>query len=245
MGGGIGSSRGYPDPVLARKLHPRGISNAAADIADADKGRSLKELVENCDLAADEAPVANIKPEGEEYAARNNGTVDALILNYGNGPASPPPGLKVGPGGDAVAERHIEGAGMGEILRMEGENARPQSRSRTLHEESSSSWDELPPARRTRPEAESIHSKQEQGSMSGIMHMEAEPASPRQSKTMPQMTETPTPRPQTSPVRTRPEGWENYQRDRGSAMSAILRMEPEKEAPKKRANRMMVRSEEW
>ena len=52
-------------------------------------------------------------------------------------------------------------------------------------------------------------------------------------------------RPQTSPLRTRPEAMHNFHKNQSSEMSAIMHGQADGGTPVRKVNRMMQRSEDW
>ena len=113
---------GYADPPIQRTIHPRGVSGDAQEIAEQNKGAGMKNLIENYgNLGLSDRPHPKVHGElAEEFAERNHGTVDNLMNNYGTHTPDTPPPQKVSYGGEEVAEKY-HGAGMGPVLRMEGE----------------------------------------------------------------------------------------------------------------------------
>ena len=129
---------GYADPPVQRNIHPRGVQGDAVDIANQNKGAGMKDLIDNygrLDVAdGNHAPKVH-GDDALEYAERNRGTVNNLMNNYGNLTPDQPPPHKVGYGGEEVAARHT-GAGMGPIMRMEGERSPMEPRQGMLHQQS-------------------------------------------------------------------------------------------------------------
>ncbi|KAK6194759.1 hypothetical protein SNE40_000325 [Patella caerulea] len=217
---------GYPDRPVERELHPRGVTGAGAEIADMNKGKGMKNLIDNYgNLGISDRPNPKVKgQDASENAERNHGQVNDVLNNYGNHPLSPPPNQKVSYGGEEVANKH-KGKDMGPIIKMEGGKRSPrEGKQRTLHQESDGmGWDELPPHQRIRPEAEQIISKYSKSDMTDIMKGAKSPnhLSPK-TKILKHMTESEVPRPRTSPARTRPEAMQYYQRNNDSEMAAIM-----------------------
>lgn len=238
---------GYADPVPARHIHPRAVKGEGADIAQQNKGSAMKDLMDNYGkLALDEKPAHKVHgAEAEEYAERNHGSVDHLINNYGVVTPDGPPPKKLGLGGEEVAERHM-GAGMGPLMRMEGQRTPHEPKISRLHQKSEGpGWDENPPAVRTRPEAEDIADKQSAEMVGHLMRGEVAPPTVRDQKLPLHMQESVTPRPQTSPLRTRPEAMNNFQKNQSSEMNAIMHGQSSNGTPARRQNRMMQKSEDW
>ncbi|XP_071084594.1 uncharacterized protein [Haliotis cracherodii] len=245
--------QGYPDPPIQRQIHPRGVSGEAAEVANSNKGAEMRRLIDNYgNLEVSDRPGMKVKgSDAEEYAVRNNGTVNNVMNNYGNHPMSPAPPAKLGLGGEEVAVKH-KGAGMGPLLRMEEKRSPKDIKISSLHQQSEGGWDEIPPHHRLRPEAEQIASKNSMDSMGDIMAMAVSPGgqspaqSPANKKSVPKhMMTTEDRRPKTSPVRTRPEAMQNYQRNRNCEMAAIMRGESQTSTPQRKNNRMLQRSENW
>ncbi|KAL3848036.1 hypothetical protein ACJMK2_018919 [Sinanodonta woodiana] len=240
---------GYADPPMQRNIHPRAVKKEANDIAEANKGDGMRNLMENYgNLGLSDRPVPKVKGvDAEEYAQRNQGTVDHLINNYGVVTPQAPPAPKVKYGAEEVAAKHT-GAGMGPLLRMELEKTPREPKFGKLHQESQDvGWDEIPPAIRTRPEAEGIVEKNSADSIGNLMQGKVKPPTQRDPKLLKHMQESETPSPQTSPLRTRPEAMHNYQKNQNqsSEMAAILRGEATVNTPSRRSNKMNKRSEEW
>ncbi|XP_041350142.1 uncharacterized protein LOC121369248 [Gigantopelta aegis] len=237
---------GYPDPVPERQLHPRGVTSDAAEIADNNKGGEMKNLIDNYgSLAVEEQPAPKVKgSEAEEYAERNRGTVNNLISNTNAAPLTPPP-VKLDQAGSEVAAKHT-GEGMGPLLRMEGEKSPKEPKIGKLHQESEGGWDEIPPHHRTRPEAETIASKNSADSMGAILAMNSSPQNVKKNKVLKHMELTEDPRPRSSPARTRPEAMQYYQKNQTTEMSAIMHGESQQSTHRvTRHQRMMQKSEDW
>lgn len=238
---------GYADPPIERVIHPRGVKAEAQEIAEQNKGGGMRNLIENYgNLGLSDRPGPKVHGyQAEEYAERNHGVVDNLMNNYGNHTPEAPPPQKVSYGGEEVAAKH-QGAGMGPVLRMEGEKTPHEAKQGLLHKESQGpGWDENPPAVRMRPEAEDIMDKNSQDQMGNLMRGEVDPPTVRETKTLKHLQVTETPRPQTSPLRTRPEAMHNYHKNQSSEMSAIMHGESSSGTPVRKVNRMMQRSENW
>ncbi|XP_045201065.2 uncharacterized protein LOC123554783 [Mercenaria mercenaria] len=238
---------GYADPPLQRTVHPRAVKGDGSEIANQSKGGAMKELMDNYGhLSLDEKPVHKVHGhDAEEYAERNHGTMDKLMNNYGQLSPEQPPPQKVSYGGEEVAEKY-RGAGMGPLLRMEGQKTPQEPKIGKLHQTSEGpGWDEDPPAVRTRPEAEAIADKQQSEFVGNLMRGEVNPPTVREPKLGPQMQESVTPRPQTSPLRTRPEARQNYNKNQSSEMSAIMHGDTVNATPTRKSNRMMMKSEDW
>ncbi|PVD18464.1 hypothetical protein C0Q70_21013 [Pomacea canaliculata] len=242
---------GYADPPIQRQIHPRGIKPEATAIAEANKGDGMRVVLEdyaNLDIHEPTGPKVH-GAEAKEYADRNHGQVDHIINNYGVVTPTAPPPPKVGLGGQDNLEK-AQGAGMGPILRMEGNKTPHEPKIGRLHQESQDGgWDEVLPASRTRPEAENIAIKNSNDSMYGLLRNDnVQPVSPAKDlKTLPHMKESPSPRKLTTPPRMRPEGMKNYERAHNqSEMSAILRGEGDnRTATPQRNLRHLQRSELW
>lgn len=238
---------GYADPPIQRPIHPRAVKGEASEIANHNKGDAIKDLMDNYGhLALDEKPVHKVHGhDAEEYAERNHGTIDKLMNNYGQLTPDQPPPQKVSYGGEEVAEKY-KGAGMGPLLRMEGEQTQKEPKIGKLHQTSQGpGWDEDAPAVRTRPEAEAIAEKQQSEFVGNLMRGEVDPLTVRETKIPAQLQESMTPRPQTSPLRTRPEAMQYYNKNQSSEMSAIMHGETNTSTPMKKTNRMMMKSEDW
>ncbi|KAL4219848.1 hypothetical protein ACF0H5_020259 [Mactra antiquata] len=238
---------GYADPAPQRSVHPRAVKGDASEIANQSKGGAMKDLMDNYgQLSVDDKPAPKVHGyEAEEYAERNQGSVNKLMDNYGQLTPDQPPAPKVSYGGEEVAEKY-KGAGMGPILRMEGEATQQEPKISKLHQASSGpGWDEDPPAVRTRPEAEGIADKQNAELVGNLMRGEVAPPTVRETKVQPHMTESATPKPQTSPLRTRPEAMQYFRKNQSSEMSAIMHGDVGMNAPVKKSNRMMQKSEDW
>lgn len=242
---------GYPDPVIQQPIHPRSIKPEAAEIAEANKGGVMKDLIVNYgNMDLEDRPAPKVKgTEAAEYAERNHGNVDHIINNYGV--VTPPerPAPKVSYGGQENLDK-AQGAGMGPILRMEGSKTPKEAKQGRLHQESiGGGWDEMPPANRMRPEGEGWAIKNSNDSMFGIMRSDnpPEPAQQRQTKKLPHMEETPSPKTNGNPPRTRPEGMSNYHRAHNQTeMAAILRGEGDNRPSTPQRNvRHLARSELW
>ncbi|XP_046557502.1 uncharacterized protein LOC124266758 [Haliotis rubra] len=240
--------QGYPDPPIQRQIHPRGVTGEAVEVANSNKGQDMKRLIDNYgNLEVSDRPGIKVKgSDAEEYAVRNNGTVNNVMNNYGNHPLSPAPPAKLGLGGEEVAVKH-KGAGMGPVLRMEEKRSPKEIKISSLHQQSEGGWDEIPPHHRLRPEAEHIATKNSMDSMGDIMAMAVSAdQSPANKRSVPKhMMITEDRRPKTSPVRTRPEAMQNYQRNRNCEMGAIMRGESQTASPQRKNNRMLQRSENW
>ncbi|XP_069104792.1 uncharacterized protein [Argopecten irradians] len=240
---------GYADPPMERKVHPRGVTGDAADIAQNNKGGAMRNLIENYgNMSVEAQPVPKVKGEyAEEYAERNhNGKMETLINHYGTLTPDQAPAPKVSYGGEEVAEKY-KGAGMGPLLRQEDEHYYQEPKVSKLHQASEGpGWDENPPAYRMRPEAEGIAEKNTETNSDKLMRGEVLPPTVRTPKLPLHMQESESPRPVTSPLRTRPEGLNNFQRNQnGSEMAAIMRGENTNSSVPKKMNRNLVRSELW
>ncbi|WAR27428.1 hypothetical protein MAR_013132, partial [Mya arenaria] len=162
---------GYADPVPQRTIHPRAVTGEASDIAQQSQGGAMKNLIDNygnMSVEARHGPKVH-GYEAEEYAERNHGTVNKLMDNYGNLTPDHPPPQKLGLGGDVVAERH-NGAGMGPLLRMEGQRTQQEGKTGVLHQESQGAGRPQSSPYRTRPEAMTNYQKNQASEMSAIMH---------------------------------------------------------------------------
>lgn len=128
---------GYADPVPQRAIHPRAVKGEAAEIAEQSKGGAMKNLIDNYGkMSLDTPPAPKVHGENaEEYAERNQGTVNNLMNNYGHLTPDQPPAQKVSYGGEEVAEKY-RGAGMGPLLRMEGQKTPQEAKIGPLHKES-------------------------------------------------------------------------------------------------------------
>lgn len=128
---------GYANPVPERTVHPRAVKGEAAEIAEQSKGGAMKNLIDNYGNMSIDQPKAHKVhgAEAEEYAERNHGTVNKLMDNYGNLTPEHPPPQKVSYGGEEVAEKY-KGAGMGPLLRMEGQKTPHEPKQGHLHQES-------------------------------------------------------------------------------------------------------------
>lgn len=128
---------GYADPVPQRVIHPRAVKGEAAEIAEQSKGGAMKNLIDNYGKMSVDTPLAPKVHgnEAEEYAEKNHGTVNNLMNNYGHLTPEAPPAQKVSYGGEDVAEKY-KGAGMGPLLRMEGQKTPHEDKQGTLHKES-------------------------------------------------------------------------------------------------------------
>ncbi|XP_033761003.1 uncharacterized protein LOC117342844 [Pecten maximus] len=240
---------GYADPPAERKVHPRGVTGDAAETAQNNKGGAMKNLIANYgNLSVESKPAPKVKGDyAEEYAERNhNGKMETLINHYGTLTPEQPPAPKVSYGGEEVAEKY-KGAGMGPLLRQEEEAYYQEPKVSRLHQASEGpGWDENPPAYRTRPEAEGIAEKNSETYSDKLMRGEVMPPTVRTPKLPIHMQESESPRPVTSPLRTRPEGITNFQRNQnGSEMAAIMRGENTNSSAPKKMNRNLVRSELW
>ncbi|KAJ8310219.1 hypothetical protein KUTeg_012084, partial [Tegillarca granosa] len=185
---------GYADPPANRTIHPRGVKNEGAEMAEANKGGAMKNLLANYgNLGISDRPAPKVKGgDAEEYAERNHGTVDKLMGGYGKMPISPAPAPKVSYGGEEVAENWDEDAPAHrtrpeaeEIVEkntetqadklMRGEVAPPTVREvklpKHLQESDTPRIPDAPP--RTRPEAMNIYQKQNHSDMGAIMRGES------------------------------------------------------------------------
>lgn len=238
---------GYADPPANRTIHPRGVKNEGAEMAEANKGGAMKNLLANYgNLGISDRPAPKVKGgDAEEYAERNHGTVDKLMGGYGKMPISPAPAPKVSYGGEEVAEKY-QGKGMGPILRMEGQQVESEPKISKLHQESNGpGWDEDAPAHRTRPEAEEIVEKNTETQADKLMRGEVAPPTVREVKLPKHLQESDTPRIPDAPPRTRPEAMNIYQKQNHSDMGAIMRGEsagPGHMSPRRNRNQ---RSEDW
>ena len=126
---------GYADPALQRQVHPRAVKGEAAEIAQHNQGGAMRELIDNYgNLGVTTPPGQKVHGhDAEEYAERNKGSVNKLMNNYGNLTPEGAPAPKVGLGGDEVASKHM-GAGMGPLLRMEGEAVQTEGKAGKLHQ---------------------------------------------------------------------------------------------------------------
>lgn len=142
--------------------------------AESNKGEAMRTLMGKYgEIDLSDLPIPKLKGEdAQHYAERNHGTLDILFHNYGNeNVPDNPPVQRLGSGADANAKKHL-GAGMGPLLRMEGEKITHNTKVHKLHQESQSgSWDEVPPPSRIRPEAEEILSRYNNSAMKEIMGM--------------------------------------------------------------------------
>lgn len=245
---------GYPDPPIQAVVHPRAVKGEAAEIAESNKGGPMRDLMENYgNMSLDNnSHPAGPKVFGEaaiENAERNHGKMDHIINNYGVMSPQERPAPKVSYGGQDNLEK-AQGAGMGPLMRMEGDKSPREVRQGKLHQESQGGgWDEMPPAHRMRPEGESIAIKNSCDSMFDIMRSDNGPqTSPvKETKSLPHMKESPTPRQPANPPRTRPEGMKNYEKAHNhSEMAAILRGEGQQRPSTPGRNvRHLQRSELW
>lgn len=236
---------GYCDPPIERKIHPRGVKSEAADIVQNNKGGAMRNLIENYgNLSVREPPAPKVYGyEAEENADRNKGTVNKLLNTYILTPGTPP-APKVYYEGQDIHEKY-QGKGMGPLIRQEGERSQREPKISKLHQQSEGpGWDEEPPAVRMRPEAEQIAAKYSETQLDKVVRGEVPPPTVRSPKIPRHMKEAETPRPQTSPLRTRPEAMANYNKHQSSEMGAIMRMESSSAFTPKKVNRNM-RSEEW
>ncbi|KAK7477129.1 hypothetical protein BaRGS_00031615, partial [Batillaria attramentaria] len=175
--------------------------------------------------------------------------VDHIINNYGV--TSPPErkAPKVAYGGQDNLDK-AQGTDMGPILRMEGTKTPKEVKQGKLHQEShGGGWDEIPPAHRMRPEGEGIAIKNSNDSMFELMRSDngPPPIVAKETRTMPHLQETPSPRKNANPPRTRPEGMRNYERAHNQTeMAAILRGEGDARPSTPQRNiRHLQRSELW
>lgn len=242
---------GYPDPVVKAAIHPRAVREEALEIADANKGGGMRDLLDNYGNLSLEEERKGPKVKGEaayEYAERNHGNLEHVINNYGVVTPKAPPPAKVSHSGQKNLEK-ASGADMGPLLRMEGTKTPREPKQGVLHRESEGGgWDEVPPAHRLRPEGEGIAVKNSSDSMFGIMRSDnIQPSPVKESKSLPHMQESPSPRNATGPPRTRPEGRQNYEKAHNqSEMAAILRGEVNPRASTPGRNvRHLQRSELW
>lgn len=241
---------GYADPPAQRHIHPRAVKGEAAENASHNQGGAMKELIDNYGhLQVEEMPHHKVHGhDAEEYAERNQGTMGKIMGNYGQPSPEQPPQPKVYYGGQEVAEKY-KGKDMGPILSMEKESPEEypaEPKVSRLHQQSKGAgWDEAPPAVRTRPEAGEISEKLKEDVVGNLMRGEVAPPTVRETKLPPHMQTAETPRPQTSPVRMRPEGMTNYMKNHSSEMSAIMHGEATPSRNVKKQNRMMMRSEDW
>ena len=236
---------GYCDPPMERKIHPRGVGGEAMENVQNNKGGAMKNLIDNYgNLGVQDQPQPKVKGyEAEEYAERNKGTMNKLLNTYVLTPGAPP-APKVYYEGQDIQEKS-QGKGMGPLLRLEGQRSEREPKISKLHQRSEGpGWDEDPPAVRMRPEAEQIAAKYNETQLDKVVRGEVAPPTARSPKLPRHMKEAATPRPQTSPLRTRPEAMANYTKHRSSEMGAIMRMESTAAYTPRKINRNM-RSEEW
>ena len=128
---------GYADPVLQKTVHPRAVKGDGAEIAEHSKGGAMKNLIDNYgQMSVDQPKAQRVHGEDAEiYAERNHGTVNNLMNNYGNLTPDQPPAQKVSYGGEEVAAKY-KGAGMGPLLRMEGQKSPHENKQGQLHQTS-------------------------------------------------------------------------------------------------------------
>ena len=129
---------GYADPPVQRNVHPRAVKGDALDIANQNKGGAMKDLIDNygkMDVTDGHSAPKVHGDDALEYAERNHGTMDKLMNNYGNLTPDHPPPQKLSYGGEEVAAKHT-GAGMGPLLRMEGEKTPKEPKQGKLHQQS-------------------------------------------------------------------------------------------------------------
>ncbi|VDI04649.1 Hypothetical predicted protein [Mytilus galloprovincialis] len=237
--------QGYADPPVERKVHPRGVKGEAAETAQNNKGGAMRNLIENYGtMNVNDQPQPKVKGyEAEENAERNKGSLNKLLNTYVLTPGTPP-APKVYYEGQAIQEKY-QGKGMGPMMRQEGERSVREPKISKLHQRSEGpGWDEDPPAVRMRPEAEQIAAKYTETQLDKVVRGEVAPPTVRDTKVPRHLKEAETPRPQTSPLRTRPEAMANYQKHRSSEMGSILRMESTSVNTPRKYNRNM-RSEDW
>lgn len=128
---------GYADPPVERAVHPRAVKGDGSEIATQSQGGAMKNLMDNYgNLSVEDQPVHKVHgSDAEEYAERNHGSIDKLMNNYGQFSPEQAPAPKVSYGGEEVAEKY-RGAGMGPLLRMEGEQITQEPKVGMLHQAS-------------------------------------------------------------------------------------------------------------
>lgn len=241
---------GYADPPVKKPIHPRSVKAEAAEMAERGKGGAMKDLMVNYGNMNLEEGRQGPKVKGmdaEEYAERNKGTVSKLMNNYADVPLPEQPAPKVYYGGEEVLDKY-QGKDMGPMLRMEGRLPQHEPKVSRLHKESEGpGWDENPPAVRARPEGDRVADKYHDQHVKNlkVMDMEAPPPTVRPTKVPVHLQESGTPRPKTSPTRTRPEGRFSYQKNQSSEMFSIMKGESNQASTPRKVNRMMQRSENW
>lgn len=242
---------GYPDPVIKSTIQSRAVTGEAVDIAESNKGKGMKNLMDNYGNLSLEEERKGPKVKGEEaneYAERNHGSMDHIINNYGVVTPKDPPPHKLTQRGQKNLEK-ASGADMGPLLRMEGNITSKEPKQGVLHRESDTGgWDEVPPAHRIRPDGEGIAIKNSSDSMFDIMRSDNAQHSPnREPKPLPHMQETPSPKDSAGPPRMRPEGRLNYDKAHNqSEMAAIMRGDTDRRpATPARNLRHLQRSELW
>ncbi|KAK3092791.1 hypothetical protein FSP39_007272 [Pinctada imbricata] len=241
---------GYADPPMKRTLHPRAVSSEAAEMAEKGRGGAMRNLIVNygkMDLDYDSQGPKVKGYEAEENAERNKGVVSKLMNNYADVPTPVYPEPAVYYGGEEVKEMY-QGKGMGPMLRMEGHVEQREPKISKLHQTSQGpGWDEDPPHVRSRPESDAVadryHHQHEQNLR--VIDMQAPPPTDRPVHVPQHLQVSETPRPQTSPVRTRPEARQFYMKNNSSEMGSIISGQCQQTTTPKKVNRMMMRSEDW
>ncbi|BFZ06086.1 hypothetical protein BsWGS_09125 [Bradybaena similaris] len=220
--------QGYADPPVVRSIHPRGVKPEAHRIAEVNKGRELKCLLDNygkLGVLPKPGPKVN-GSEAEEYKEREQGSTKFLLNHFSTDPipaSELPPPHRLRLGGEEIAEKH-KGEQMGPILRLEGKKTPKEPKMRRLHQVSTGSgWDEAPPHHRTRPEAEEIAQKNSADSINEIILQNVfTPPQRKAPKILKHLAESPTPH-KPAPHRVRLDGVEILEKALNQTeMSAIM-----------------------
>uniref|UniRef100_A0A0B7BVR3 Uncharacterized protein n=1 Tax=Arion vulgaris TaxID=1028688 RepID=A0A0B7BVR3_9EUPU len=242
--------QGYANPPIVRNIHPRGVRPEALDNAEGNKGKDLRNLIDNYGhLEMPPKPVPKVKGyEAEEYKEREQGSTKVLLNHFSTDPIPAnelPLPARLRLGAEEIAEKH-NGERMGPLMRLEGTKTPREPKVGSLHQESTGSgWDEAPPHHRMRPEGEGIAQKNSADTINEIILQNNSPPQRTNPKLLKHLTESRTPR-KTPPCRVRLGGIQNLERAMNQTeMSAIMHGNPTNSNNEKKALPHMQRSELW